>query len=612
MSTYKNLIGKDVNFLSTDPDNAEAEGQIWYNSTSGTFKSVVASSAWVSSTPLPIATSQSGGAGVNTASLVFGGSSPANNAEDATYEYNGSGYTNSGDLNTSRTGISGAGTQTAALGAGGYLFPGGSNHTETYNGTSWTAVTAMPSANSYCSCGTQTAAIYVTSSTTLEYSSPSWSSGGGLNTPRAEASMAGTQTANIFFGGGPQTSASSASEEYDGTSFTNSATMNTARGIQIGGSGVQTSALAYGGAGPAEPNRSAATESFNGTSWSTEGSLGTVTSQMQKGGSTSSNSSSAISAGGNAPSRSSKTEEYSVSINTITAAAWASGGTLPGSGRQGYGVGTGTQTASIIAGGPPTSTQNQFYDGSSWTNLAAIPTGVTDSQGFGDTEELLMAGGGTAEPYASSTYVYSRPGDSWTAVSSPGNLNTGRALGAGCGALSTAGIISGGTTDNSPLVFSNATESWNGSTWTSVNNLPTATGQGMGSCGTQTAGLAWSGQNPGDPTAEETYEWDGTNWTSGGNRSTGVRAVRGGAGTATAALTFGGWLDPGGSTATEGYDGTAWSTRPNMAGSAANNFSTGTQTAALRAGGTDGPGYTAVEEFTGETTAVNAKTITTS
>jgi hypothetical protein len=49
-----------------------------------------------------------------------------------------------------------------------------------------------------------------------------------------------------------------------------------------------------------------------------------------------------------------------------------------------------------------------------------------------------------------------------------------------------------------------------------------------------------------------------------------------------------------------------------MAGSAANNFSTGTQTAALRAGGTDGPGYTAVEEFTGETTAVNAKTITTS
>ena len=38
MSTYKNLIGKDVNFLSTDPDNSQAEGQIWYNSTSNVFK----------------------------------------------------------------------------------------------------------------------------------------------------------------------------------------------------------------------------------------------------------------------------------------------------------------------------------------------------------------------------------------------------------------------------------------------------------------------------------------------------------------------------------------------------------------------------------------------
>ena len=37
MSTYKNLIGKDVNFLTTDPDNDAAEGQIWYNSTSDAF-----------------------------------------------------------------------------------------------------------------------------------------------------------------------------------------------------------------------------------------------------------------------------------------------------------------------------------------------------------------------------------------------------------------------------------------------------------------------------------------------------------------------------------------------------------------------------------------------
>ena len=219
-----------------------------------------------------------------------------------------------------------------------------------------------------------------------------------------------------------------------------------------------------------------------------------------------------------------------------------------------------------------------------------------------------MAGGNPAAPYSALTYVYSRPGDSWTAVSSPGNLNTARALGAGCGALSTAGIIAGGDIP----AYTAETESWDGSAWTIVNALPTATGNAMGSCGTQAAGLAWSGQNPGDATAEETYEWDGTNWAVGGSRLIGVRGVRGGAGTQTAALTFGGWLDPGGSASTEGYDGTAWSTRPNMAAVGANNFQTGTQTSALRAGGTDGPGYTVVEEFTGETLAANIETLTTS
>ena len=43
MSTYKNIIGKDVNFLTTDPDNDAAEGQVWYNSTDNAFKDLNAS-----------------------------------------------------------------------------------------------------------------------------------------------------------------------------------------------------------------------------------------------------------------------------------------------------------------------------------------------------------------------------------------------------------------------------------------------------------------------------------------------------------------------------------------------------------------------------------------
>ena len=84
-------------------------------------------------------------------------------------------------------------------------------------------------------------------------------------------------------------------------------------------------------------------------------------------------------------------------------------------------------------------------------------------------------------------------------------------------------------------------------------------------------------------------------------------------GTQTAALASGG-TTPTNLTETEVYDGTSWSTRPNMAtargnGASAINSST---TAGLIFGGDTGTSINNSEEFTGETTAVNVKTITTS
>ncbi len=49
MTTYKEIFGKQIKNYSSDPAN-NAEGQVWYNSTSNTFKTVVASGAWSSST----------------------------------------------------------------------------------------------------------------------------------------------------------------------------------------------------------------------------------------------------------------------------------------------------------------------------------------------------------------------------------------------------------------------------------------------------------------------------------------------------------------------------------------------------------------------------------
>lgn len=86
-------------------------------------------------------------------------------------------------------------------------------------------------------------------------------------------------------------------------------------------------------------------------------------------------------------------------------------------------------------------------------------------------------------------------------------------------------------------------------------------------------------------------------------------------GTQTAALASGGTTAtaPSGLTLTEAYDGTSWSTRPNMAtargnGASAINSST---TAGLIFGGDTGTSVNNSEEFTGETTTVNASTLTT-
>jgi hypothetical protein len=323
MTTYKEIFGKYVKNYSSDP-SSDAEGQVWYNTTSGTFKSNVnLGGVWAAGGNLPVTNFQSGGAGIQTANVIFGGTAPPGSPQKtaATFEYDGSTWSPSGNMNTSRTAPAGAGTQTAALGAGGYVFPGTSSAAETYNGSTWTNITSMPSGNSYASAGTQTAALYVTDATTLEYSAPSWSSGGALNTPRAEGSMAGTQTAGLFFGGGPQTAASNATEEYDGSTWTAGGTMNTTRGIQIGGTGAsQTAAVAFGGAGPTEPAVSAATELYDGTTWTTSGSLATARSRSSKGGSQGT-SSSAICVGGTAPAVSNRTEEFTnptTATRTIT------------------------------------------------------------------------------------------------------------------------------------------------------------------------------------------------------------------------------------------------------------------------------------------------------
>ena len=95
MTTYKELFGKYVLNVTSDPTSTDAEGQIWYNSTSGTFKTALGGyGVWSSGGNMNTARASLGGAGTQTAALGFGGDNPANTS--ATELYNGTSWITAG------------------------------------------------------------------------------------------------------------------------------------------------------------------------------------------------------------------------------------------------------------------------------------------------------------------------------------------------------------------------------------------------------------------------------------------------------------------------------------------------------------------------------------
>jgi hypothetical protein len=69
---------------------------------------------------------------------------------------------------------------------------------------------------------------------TEEYNGTTWTAGGNLNTARQLMGGAGIQTAALAFGGAPTPTTLGATEEYDGTSWTTSpASLATARSLAL-------------------------------------------------------------------------------------------------------------------------------------------------------------------------------------------------------------------------------------------------------------------------------------------------------------------------------------------------------------------------------------------
>jgi len=277
MTTFKEIRGTTIEVVSSDPSNPEL-GQIWYNSSSGTLKGyqLATVNAWSAGGTLPAGTRLPAGAGTQTASIVFGGITPGNVVQTTTRYYNGTAWsTPPASMNTGRyaLGSATAGTQTAALGFGGDLLGPISAETESYNGTTWTSVNSLNTARAgIAGAGTQTAALAFGGSnppgtrltSTETWNGTSWTASGSL--PVAKKGMAGfgTQTAAIGCGGYiPPVTAVTVS--FNGSTWTAVNSMNTARS-QLGGVGTQTAGLGFGGY-VGTPTFSTATELWNGTSW---------------------------------------------------------------------------------------------------------------------------------------------------------------------------------------------------------------------------------------------------------------------------------------------------------------------------------------------------------
>ena len=384
-----------------------------------------------------------------------------------------------------------------------------------------------------------------------------WSSGGNMNTTRfGFASGTGTQTAGMISAGEPNPV--TAVEQYDGTSWTEVAEMNTSRD-RTAGSGTQSATLIISGRLDTPDADSALVESWNGSAWTEVG-----------------------------------------DVNTARHALAASVG--------------GTYTSTIIFGGAPgNKTNTESWNGSAWTEVNDLPTGKYALGGAGTLTAALSIGGFTT---TNVNTVESWDGTNWTS-STAKNTTTGYP---GSFGSQTAALATGGWPDGSTELTN--TESWDGSAWTEVNDMATAravhasSGYGSSSTGlvmggynsnsgrTTTEEWTFSGLPPSTPAAGysdaiigQMYYNSTTGqfkaiktggapigtWASGGNLNT-ARAEHGGSGSQTAALAAAGYATAQVGV-TEQYDGSSWTEVSDMNTNSENSSMTGTQTATISMGG---------------------------
>ena len=313
MADYKNIKGFNIQYLDSDPPNP-IEGQMWFNSTSQTLKGAeaggIAVGTWASGVNMNTARASGFSGGTQTALLAATG-----DQSPAVESYNGTSWTEVGDVNQARTrGTNGgAGTSTSSIIAGG-AYTGGplplgmTALSETWNGTSWTegndlnqgrgnAVmfgTSVPTA-SYAT-GFYNYPPVTPTNLFEQYNGTSWTTSTAVNTSRIAGAATGTGTDAIINSGAanPYPNPVSATELWNGSTWTTSTNSNSIHQSGNGAGASSTEALIFGGESPS--GNQAITEYWNGTSWTELNDLANLTRSAFSG--QSSGVTSAIAAGG--------------------------------------------------------------------------------------------------------------------------------------------------------------------------------------------------------------------------------------------------------------------------------------------------------------------------
>ena len=424
-----------------------------------------------------------------------------------------------------------------------------------------------------------------TSANTEQYNGTAWSEVNNMLAAEFDLGGTGTQTNAIGVGSGDS------SESWDGTCWTEGNNLNTPRSLMASAGTGNTSALVAGGA----PSAKATVETWNGTSWAETADLGTARYAVSGGGT----ATAALAMGGMAAPGTPSL----ANVEEWNGTSWSEVADLGTSRGIGAAAVTDTENALYFAGatipggggGVPANmrTLTEKWNGTSWTETGDLATGRAYANGSGTATAALCMGGGVLPPGSALTeefndYSSTNPAPSLTMMNE-GQIwynTTGGVLkyteGAGSwssgGSLNTArkelengafGTQTGALTAGGGDFSVNA-ETYNGTTWTEVNNLNSARGYIYAFGAAQNAGMMVGGFNPWTANKDLSETWDGTSFTEGNNLNT-ARAGGAMGGTVSAGFIAGGYISPSSySNATEEYNGTSWAIGNNMTGATTN------------------------------------------